>query len=154
MKHLFRWTTKLLVLMSLVVASLPISAREVVCVIGEDELIVPVAKCGMPCCKERAAPPKQECCLKEQKKDTHVCPLVGKPCRCEVRITAFHGGIRTATQPTSLTFEQPAILPNVHIEIAATETEILEPGIVGIDSGPPRKRPRAPSQPRAPPISL
>jgi len=152
MKHLQGWVTRLLILVSLAVASLPVGATEMVCVVGREEKVVPVAKCGMPCCHQQ--PSKPDCCLKPKKEEAHICPLAGKPCRCEIRITAFHGSANSAPIPTLQPFEQPAVLPETRLELPAPVIAALEPGIVGIDSGPPRKLPRSPKQSRAPPVSL
>ena len=164
MKRSLALLTKLVLLVSLVLASMPAGATETVCVMGGGKVVRPVAKCGMPCCAEKRlakpVPEKRSCCLPEKpaalvKRGSKAdpCSLAGMSCRCETRLVAApSSNIATVDAKGSVVAEQPALLPRPLEIWTSAALEIQEPGIVGIDSGPPPKREHSPVQPRAPPV--
>lgn len=156
--------TKLLVLVSLVLASVPSGATETVCVLGNGKVVRPVAKCGMPCCAKKLAEPKapekRSCCA--PKKSAPVvkghskvdpCVLAGRACRCETRlVSAPAPSVATVDVKATVPVELPVAMVSTVFEFVNLKLELREPGIVGNDSGPPPKVERSSEQPRAPPV--
>ena len=160
---------KVLLAVSVVLASLPVGASEVVCVIGPQQTVVPMAKCGMSCCAHgrvaksmceapaHSAPGTPPCCASkhakvEARQSSSLCFAGGKSCRCETRITSSLVSPVVAVRVASIqTHELPAILPQ-RIEVPSLAVIRSGSKIFGADSSPPPKNERSPDQPRAPPI--
>ncbi len=151
---------RLLLLVLLVLASMPTGATETVCVLESRKAAVPLGKCGMPCC----APPanasaltrRSSCCLPKEPArriaPNALCRMAGAACRCETRLVA-------APSPVAASGERaiaargsfPVVLVPEWRPPFASAPLTPQSGIAGSDAGPPRKRPRAPAQSRAPP---
>ena len=145
-------------------ASMPSVATETVCVLGKKAKVVPVAECGMPCCAKQTIKPaierKEKCCAEvkqapsvRSQSDRALCPMASMDCRCETRIIAApSAGVALSDQAAaSPQFEHVALITFPGLEEPTRALLVSKPGIVGLDSGPPRKLPRSPSQSRAPP---
>ena len=166
MKRAITSLSKLILAALIVLASLPVSATEVVCVIGPKHLTVPLAKCGMPCCaggemrKQNCAaaartgdvPP---CCRKHLEarigKKADPCYGSGGNCRCETRT-------KCATRATSVLTKTVAALVFRQIAVFAAPTVFGQhqaarhwSPIYESDSGPPPRPKLRPAAPRAPP---
>lgn len=159
LKRVLGLLIRLLVFAALIIASVPVSATEMVCVVGARPQVVPVTKCGMPCCAHPApnSPAKvRSCCHPHSPRvavsRAQTCRLAGLACRCETRVLAnVPPSPATVTHALPL-IEQPAILTSAEWLISGRELPSVQPGIVGVDSGPPRRWPRSPRQSRAPPF--
>jgi len=156
LKRLAQLFGKLLLLCALVVASLPSGATEMVCVLKNGETIRPIGKCQMACCAHRptaeAKPTKRSCCspkLAPAKKN--LCGSLKRDCHCETRFTGAAPKLPATADVFHLDFPQ-AIAPLPTWTAPAPLASQGEPGVVGFDSGPPRRRPRTPNQSRAPPV--
>ncbi len=163
LKHLSGFLVRLLLFAALVMASMPAGATITVCVLRSGQVVVPVAKCKKACCAHEvasAAPARRNCCARSAVKPTAVITLggdlgklAGMSCRCEIRATI--NSPLTSTAPNSnslLSITHPAILPPPTRQVPRLALTVTEPGIQGLDSGPPRKLPRSPRQSRAPPV--
>jgi hypothetical protein len=156
------------VALSVLFASLPVNATEVVCIVGPHEVTTPMAKCGMPCCahgvmamcdsskvSKGAVPP---CCADKQltaklQRQHSTCSVSGMSCRCERRSVSAVAPLTVSVRATlRINVHQlfVAILPE-DLEIRVPLDASIEPGIFGVDSGPPRQEQRSPEQGRAPP---
>jgi hypothetical protein len=157
----------LAILMAL--ASVPILATEVVCVVGPTQVAIPLAKCGMPCCAhggmasvdcQHGALAEPSCCHPKGSgtavtKDHSNCPVVsGQSCRCETRVSAGHFQRPPAERAATLQFKFLSIaLPSAQTFISLP----VESGgseVFGADSSPPRSLNRSPISSRAPPSRL
>lgn len=149
---------RLALLVVLVLASVPTWAREKVCVLGSGEIVVPMGRCGMPCCskapKAIAPSEKRSCCPVERESlsATTSCSLATRACRCEIRL------VSGPNQPpgvvlASIAADQPVVLPSLRWEYVGALLLEWEPAARRVDSGPPRKPVRGPYQGRAPPTS-
>lgn len=154
----FAQLIRLVLFAALVLASVPIGATETVCVIGRGR-VVPVAKCGMPCCEHsspQTVPKRRSCCAGSSSaaviSPKKVCGWAGMSCRCETRLTVAAAPVFLSREVHApLGFHQPANLPSTVFHFVSLAIVGGEQGILGSDSGPPRKRPRLPGQSRAPP---
>lgn len=149
---------RLALLVVLVLASVPTWAREKVCVLGSGEIVVPMGRCGMPCCSKapQAVAPstKRGCCWAEREglSATTSCSPATRACRCETRL------VSGSNQPpivvlASIAADQPVVLPSFRWEYLGGPIRDWEPAARRVDSGPPRKPVRGPYQGRAPPAS-
>ena len=159
MKKLLDLLTRLLTLVALTMAAVPSGATEMVCVLGNGKVIVPVAACKMACCAHctpaTTEPSIRSCCAQKQLTASrpNLCSLAGRSCRCELRfVQATHPVVAAASNPAPHAWSQLAILTIPSYDLPLWVLVVSEPGIFGIDSGPPRKRSRTPQQTRAPPV--
>lgn len=162
LKHAFVTLARLLLLVSIAMATVPSWSKVTVCVIGAGKVTVPIGRCGMPCCarKGQAAPDSRKACCKPKTSVASAgtaCPLASRYCRCETRYTVASARQAATFDRGTLPVEipdLPAILPLSPWEVPVVSHEAIEPGVRGVDAGPPRKAIRAPKQSRAPPASV
>ena len=160
MKHPLVTLVRFFLLVSIVMAAVPSWSKVTVCVIGPDKVTVPIGKCGMPCCAAKApakSTARKDCCKPKASlaSANAACPMASKSCRCETRYTI-------TSSPPAATFDRTALATDIHPltailfvvcwEIPAPLLKAAEPGIRGVDAGPPRKVVRTPKQSRAPPF--
>jgi len=151
---------RLFLLVSLVLASLPAGAVQTVCVIGRGVVVVPIATCKMPCCAHRLASsvpvPKRACCRDKEQvvSQGDPCRYAGMSCHCETRLVLGTTPTVQAKPDAFLIFaDQTAVIVPPTWSVDRPILDLIEPGIVGVDSGPSRKSVYVPDLGRAPPVS-
>lgn len=164
MKRTLGLLIRLFLFAALILASVPVGATVTVCVLRTGAVVAKPVKCGMPCCRpeQTVVKTKPGCCLKHAPtaektiaRTATVCGQASMSCRCETRLSIAASPVSVVRTSQALSsVDQPAILPNAVRPQPALRLVALEPGVVGVDSGPPRKRPRSPRQIRAPPVRL
>ncbi len=148
----------LICLLSLLTASIPVGATEMVCIVPHRGAIA-MARCGMPCCAHPAkilAP----CC--RHKEHLVACDQqTAAPkchsqtgCRCELRIYAASSLTIAPLHRIASLFAQPlALLPSSG-ELPRIElVSLLVPAVYFTDSSPPPRPPCLQRFSRAPPVS-
>ena len=148
---------KLLVLVSLILASMPSGATETVCVVGSEKKVVAMRKCGMPCCahKPRIETPKAACCKPKAAPRTDLCGTASLSCHCETRYVATCMPGPVAAAKLSLTqFELGLPEAPLHFVGVTNQLSMRESSILESDVDPPRKVPRASMRGRAPPRTV
>lgn len=149
---------RLFLLISITLANLPSWSKATVCVIGAGK-VVPLGECGMPCCAVKAKPVRKDCCKAKVSLDAAgaVCLMTTMACRCETRYTVLTAPPFAKVDRSlavSAAHDFPAIILLAPWEIPSLGLDAFEPGIRGVDSGPPRKTIRTPKQCRAPPVCV
>ena len=146
---------RLALLVVLVLASAPTWARERVCVLGRDEVVVPMGRCGMPCCSDASraiAPPEERSCCPAGRRRLAAgtsCSLATRACRCEIRLVS--GPTQPpVVVPASVAADEPIVLPSFRRAYFGDPLLEWEPGARHVDSGPTRKPLRGPYRSRAP----
>jgi hypothetical protein len=145
---------------ALIVAAIPFAAAEAVCVMPSalssvQERVVPMAKCGMPCCSHGEMP---TCCRHSASAAAcHAAANSGglkKSCRCETRVHGVSGaGVRQIHRVSLPLPSVQAILCNGLVLASPELVGSLRPVLCGSDSSPPPKSLRLPDLGRAPPAS-
>ncbi len=163
---LIRWICSL----ALIVAAMPVKASGMPCVAPET---VPIAAhkadCGMPCCEgghdgakmacEQHGPEMPELCKAhvagafQSAGGRHELTKADASCKCEIKsVPSSPAGIEGVVVPTvhldGLIAVLPADLPELPVA-----TLVAEPGIFGVDSGPPASVDRPADRGRAPPVA-
>lgn len=151
----------------LMLSALPISATEVVCVVGPKQVAVPIATCGMPCCAHGASCrpqcqtaqkthlPTPSCCTGKRKmsvSNRSASYSNRQSCRCETRVTSHRPPkaitLKSLARPT---VEVPFDLP-IRAQDVSYRSDFSESSIFGTDSGPPEQIHLDSDRSRAPPI--
>jgi hypothetical protein len=146
--------SRLLCSLALILAALPIRAGMPLCV--PTSLPAPMACCATKA-KAAACPmhaqPKASCCAGTRVAAPTKTFAAGEsdPCRCELKSAPPMPSVnaKVASGP-SVEIPVLAILPSL-LPVLVFEIPWAEPGIVGLDSGPPSSGVRHPDHGRAPP---
>ena len=156
MKRLLDLPAKLLLLIVLVLAVMPAPAVETVCVLAGGKVVRPVEKCAMPCCRKAAAPVKRNCCAPRSVGSARGdrCASLGLGCHCETRLV--QPSVSAITDPEKATHpvKAPVAVWSVPFELDLAVHRVSEPGVVGIDSGPPPRGATLSHRSRAPPVLI
>lgn len=145
--------------LALIVAAMPIKAGVAPCAAPTPAPVAAVkATCAMPCCVEKPLGKTMSCHEDAAKPaahpgQRHELAATGDGCGCEMQAAPSvplrsDKAISTAFDPHFLVAVLPATLPELSIP-----TAIAEPGIFGIDSGPPARVGRSSDLGRAPPVA-
>ena len=152
-----------MLLVSIALASVPAGAFERVCVLNNGGKSVEASRCKMSCChpvaKIQTVSVHSDCCTPTKPTKgfasdrSTICAIGNLNCQCELRFVPAVIPITATLARSSIDgFDTNAILIAPKFDAIGWHLLNFEPGIVGVDSGPPTKLSRSPLQPRAPPV--
>lgn len=141
---------------ALLLAALPIHASGMAAC--DLKVVTVKAHCGMACCEPATPKPVKhdDCCAKSHEPEaTHSFPAsfaTADPCDCSVgSLPTAPASVEKAVAPTLS--DQAAVLPSAPDFAPLKASAATQPGIFGIDSGPPPSPEYCPDLGRAPPVS-
>jgi hypothetical protein len=139
--------TRLLLLLVLIVAAVPLSASAPRCA-KPVAFPRPKARPAMPCCAARTAVGTRVSCCAPEKVAVAAVAKANAPCSCEVKSAPA----APAPRESVASVRTAALLSTAPVFFPPREwVQAAEPGIVGVDAGPPPDLDFVPDLGRAPP---
>lgn len=142
MTLLIRWICSL----ALLVAAMPLKAGVESCVAP---VKTPVKQCGMACCEKK--PMAKMACMEQV--DHSRWAKSADPCGCEIKSAPATPPAVVKAVPVMDPIHLFAILPET-VPAIPVPVSFAEPGIFGVDSGPPPQCDTQPGLGRAPPVAV